>query len=130
MRRGSGCRDDRTTKLSDVRRKRRRERKMEVQMPNKCHAESGAHVRWSALLGRYRQSVRALEKVKAENFYHGTPVEVNHPRYKGPGIAVTDGDCWPDHVAVSLPNGNTWRYPLESVRPNEQGEPQPPDRKL
>lgn len=70
-----------------------------------------------ALLARYRRAVKSLEKLKAKQFYHGTTVTVNCARYKGPGVAVTDGDCWPDHVAVSLPNGNTWRYPLESVRP-------------
>lgn len=72
----------------------------------------------SDLLGRYRCAVLALEKVKAERFYHGTPVTVDDERYRGPGIAVTDGTCWPDFVAVALPNGNTWRYPMENVRPN------------
>lgn len=75
-------------------------------------------IRSSALLGRYRRALKSLEKFKAKHFYHGTPVTVNCARYKGPGVAVTDGECWPDHVAVSLPNGNTWRYPLEAVRPN------------
>lgn len=73
--------------------------------------------RLTRLLRRYRQSVKSLEKLKAREFYHGTPVMVSCDRYVGPGVAVTDGDCWPDHVAVSLPNGNTWRYPIESVRP-------------
>lgn len=73
-----------------------------------------------ALLGRYRRAVKSLEKLKANHFYHGTPVTVKHARYVGPGMAVTDGECWPDHVSVSLPNGNTWRYPIESVRPTIQ----------
>ena len=72
----------------------------------------------SALLSRYRRAVKSLEKLKAKHFYHGTPVAVNCRRYKGNGLAVTDGECWPDHVAVSLPNGSTWRCPLEAVVPN------------
>lgn len=71
----------------------------------------------ASLVRLYRKSVESLERLKSERFYHGTGVIVNHPRYKGPGIAVTDGECWPDHVAVSLPNGNTWRYPIETVQP-------------
>ena len=91
--------------------------------PTEHPIETGAVrplIRSTVLLGRYRRAVKALERLKAKHFYHGTPVTVYHARYKGPGIAVTDGDCWPDHVAVSLPNGNTWRYPLESIRPNDQ----------
>lgn len=84
----------------------------------KPKAKSPRLVGSSALLGRYRRAVKSLEKLKAKCFYHGTPVTVNCQCYKGPGVAVTDGECWPDHVAVSLPNGNTWRYPLEAVRPN------------
>lgn len=72
----------------------------------------------NALLARYRRAVKDLEKLKAEHFYHGAAVTVSDPRYKGPGVAVKYGECWPDHVAVSLPNGNTRRYPLESVQPN------------
>lgn len=85
-------------------------------MPVKTTRSRG-HVRWRSLLGRYRQAQRELERVKAEHFRHGTPVEVSDPRYHGRGLAVTDHTCWPDHVSVSLPNGNTWRYPMESVRP-------------
>jgi hypothetical protein len=70
--------------------------------------------RWTI---RYRRAKKALEKIKAQDFHHGTAVSVNNPRYRGHGIAVTDGECWPDHVAVSLLNGNTWRYPIESVHP-------------
>ena len=92
----------------------------------KPKAKSPRLVGSSALLGRYRRAVKSLEKLKTKHFYHGTPVTVNCPRYKGPGVAVTDGTCWPDHVAVSLPNGNTWRYPIEAVRPNEQAHRQPP----
>ncbi len=69
------------------------------------------------LIARYRRAVESLEKFKVTHFCHGTKVIVDNPRYKGPGVAVTDGTCWPDHVAVSLPNGNTWRYPIENVRP-------------
>lgn len=65
----------------------------------------------------YRNSVQSLERIKSERFYHGTDVIVNNPRYKGPGIAVTDNWCPPDQVTVSLPNGNSWRYPIESVEP-------------
>lgn len=75
-------------------------------------------VKAGSLLAQYRRSVKSLEILKAKHFHHGTPVIVDCARYKGPGIAVTDGECWPDHVAVSLPNGNTWRYPLEAVEPD------------
>lgn len=74
-------------------------------------------------LGRYRRALKALEKWKAKRFYHGTPVIVSCERYEGPGIAVSDGQCPPDRVAVSLPNGNTWWYDVESVRPNAKGQP-------
>lgn len=74
------------------------------------------------VVGRYRRAVKSLEKLKAKLFYHGTPVWVNDARYTGPGVAVTDGECWPDHVAVSLPNGNTWRYPVTSVWPGTKPE--------
>ena len=80
--------------------------------------KSGAAVRWSAWLGRYRRALDELEKCKSERYYHGTPVMVDCPRYKGPGVAVTDNQCPPDQVAVSLENGNTWWYPMEAVRPN------------
>jgi hypothetical protein len=72
------------------------------------------------LLERYRRAWTALEQYKSTHFYHGTPVTVSHPRYTGLGVAVTDGTCWPDHVAVRLPNGNTWRYPMEYVKPNNK----------
>jgi hypothetical protein len=65
----------------------------------------------------YRRSVQSLERIKSERFYHGTDVIVDDPRYKGPGVAVTDNWCPPDQVTVSLPNGNYWRYPIESVEP-------------
>lgn len=74
----------------------------------------------SALLGRYRRALAELEKFKADLFYHGTPVTVDCPRYKGPGTAVTDNQCPPDQVAVLLENGNVWWYPMEACRPNAE----------
>lgn len=81
--------------------------------------ETPRPVRWSAWLGRYRRALAELEKCKADRFYHGTPVTVDCPRYKGPGTAVTDNQCPPDKVAVLLENGNVWWYPMESCRPND-----------
>lgn len=72
---------------------------------------------FTRLLRRYRQAVKSLEKLKAREFYDGTPVIVNYYHYEVPGVAVTDNGCSPDHVAVSLSNGNTWRYPIEAVKP-------------
>lgn len=57
-----------------------------------------------------------LERAKLTVFPHGAEVLVNCERYKGPGIAVSDSQCPVDQVAVCLPNGNTWFYPIESVR--------------
>ena len=71
----------------------------------------------ASIVQLYRKSVESLERIKSERFYHGTDVIVNDPRYKGPGVAVTDNWCPPDQVTVSLPNGNSWRYPIESVEP-------------
>lgn len=69
------------------------------------------------ILSDYRKSVESIENLKWELFRPGTDVFVDSERYYGPGISVIDITCWPDHVAVSLPNGNTWRYPIESVEP-------------
>ena len=67
------------------------------------------------VLFEYQRALGELEKAKAELFYHGSEVDVYDPRYQGPGLAVTDGQCPPDQVAVSLPNGNTWWYPIDAV---------------
>ena len=69
-------------------------------------------------LNAYRLALARLERWKSETFYHGTPVMVDNPRYHGPGVAVSDNSCWPDHVTVCLPNGNCHRYPMEFVRPS------------
>lgn len=71
----------------------------------------------ASIVRLYRKSMESLERIKSERFYHGTDVMVNDPRYKGPGVAVTDTYCPPNEVTVSLPNGNSWRYPIESVEP-------------
>lgn len=70
-----------------------------------------------SILKRYRAALAALEKARAKRFYHGTPVLVSCRRYSGPGTAVTDNQCPPDQVAVLLPNGNVWWYPIEALRP-------------
>ena len=91
--------------------------------PTEHPIETGAVrplIRSTVLLGRYRSVVRALERRRAKHFYHGTPVMVMCNRYHGQGVAVTDHLCPPDKVAVALPNGNTWWYPMEAVRPNTE----------
>lgn len=50
--------------------------------------EIAALLRGNSLLDRYRNAMAALEKHKANHFYHGTPVTVDCARYKGPGTAV------------------------------------------
>lgn len=70
-------------------------------------------------LALYTSARDKLEQLKSEMFYHGTDVEVNSPAYRGRGIAVTDNTGWPDHVKVLLPNGNTWRYKMECVKPRK-----------
>lgn len=76
----------------------------------------------SALVKLYRQRRDQVEAFKAKVFYHGTPVWVNAPRYVGPGLAVSDHQAPPDQVAVALPNGNTWRYDIEHVQPQDCAE--------
>ncbi len=65
---------------------------------------------------QYRNAVKSLEDLKANELPRGARVLVNHERYSGEGVVATDSECPPDQVAVLLPNGNVWRYPLESVR--------------
>lgn len=44
------------------------------------------------------------------------PVMVNADRYRGPAVAVLDGE--PDEfIACLLENGNVWWYPRETVQP-------------
>jgi hypothetical protein len=69
------------------------------------------------VLQKYRSSRDRLEMEKARIYYHGRAVRVDCDRYRGMGMSVTDNLCPPDQVAVSLPNGNTWRYALEDVMP-------------
>lgn len=71
----------------------------------------------ASLVARYRRAVEALEGLKSQHFYRGLPVTVDCDQYKGPGFITTDGRCRPDQVAVRLPNGNTWWYGIEHVRP-------------
>lgn len=69
------------------------------------------------LLAIFRGCGEALEAYKGRALFHGCKVVVDSPRYKGPGVAVCDNTCWPDRVAVALPNGNTWHYEVECVKP-------------
>ena len=72
-----------------------------------------------ALLTSYRACHNALVIHRTQQFPSGTEVKVNVPgRYVGPGVAVQDG-CPADQVAVRLPNGNTWWYPLDCVQAKE-----------
>jgi hypothetical protein len=80
--------------------------------------DAKSFTRLKVLLRRHRRDVAEIENIKANLFYHGTLVLVNCSRYTGPGITVTDGMCPTDRVAVSLPNGNTWYYDAEHVKPN------------
>ena len=69
------------------------------------------------MLKIYRTSRDALAVYSAENFPKGTKVEVDQPgRYTGPGV-VTSELCACDQVPVCLPNGNTWWYQIEYVKP-------------
>lgn len=70
-----------------------------------------------SLVQDYRLDTKTLERVRETMFQRGTHVRVDCDRYKGFGYVVTDSRCHPDQVAVRISNGNTWYYPIESVKP-------------
>lgn len=74
-------------------------------------------VKARSVMMRFRAARRALERYKGDRFYPGTPVVVDCARYTGPGMAVTDNQCPEDQVAVRVPSGNVWWYPIEYCRP-------------
>lgn len=69
------------------------------------------------LLAAYERARGKLEVYKAVTFYHGTQVCVECPRYKGPGVALSDTMLEPDRVAVKLPNGIVQVHELQHVMP-------------
>lgn len=69
-----------------------------------------------AAIEAYRKAADALSDEVRERFPIGSRVIVNCPgRYRGPGVSSGIGTSHAT-VSVLLGNGNTWDYPIESVR--------------
>lgn len=64
-------------------------------------------------LEQYRQLSKEISDWKIE--HSGARVFVRHPRFTGLGVMVLDGDAREDNVAVRLPNGHVWWYPIDTV---------------
>lgn len=67
----------------------------------------------------YRESREFLKSYKQRHFRRGTPVRVNHPKYRGTGVAMDPETGRPDRITVKLANGNEWTYEFECVQPLE-----------
>lgn len=65
------------------------------------------------VIQEWRHLALILKHHKGTRFPAGSNVIVKAPRYKGPGVVAGDSECPADHLAVRLPNGNVWFYPLE-----------------
>lgn len=71
-------------------------------------------------LQQFRAAYEALVTYSKAEFPCGSKVRVNNPgRYVGPGISRGPASGYPDKLAVELPNGNTWWYPIETIESNE-----------
>ena len=67
---------------------------------------------------QYRELRERVLELKRERFPMGCRVKVEHRRYEGPGVIESEVCGLPtDQIAVLLPNGNVWWYPIESVVP-------------
>ena len=69
------------------------------------------------MVSRYRNAETDLRNYAKRKFPARTKVLVDCAQYTGPGIARREDGVPADMVSVLLSNGNTWWYPIESVRP-------------
>ena len=69
------------------------------------------------LLTAYEKARDDLESYKSATFYHGDEVWVESPKYKGPGVVLTDNQLGPDRIAVLIPRAGVRYFGLEHVMP-------------